>query len=301
MMAVPVKSKPPSHGFRVSTDRVRQEYRRQRTAALGDQLDRRTKAAADIASSAAVTIDRDEGYAVCPPGRFEETSGIVALARGVMTSVDLEEKRSKANKPFMVGLIAMDEVTLDSPLLRFALRPDIVASAARYLGVVPILQYANVMYSSHVAAEPSKSQLYHCDSDEAEQVKVFILCEDVTAATGPLTIVPASQSQVVRDRTGYKYKSRLTDEAVHAAFGHGLKETALIGAPGTTGFIDTSRCLHYGSRIADAFARRLVVMLQYITPTAFILPEDDFREGAKFRRLASPDHDEITSMVLGAV
>jgi hypothetical protein len=35
------------------------------------------------------------------------------------------------------------------------------------------------------------------------------------------------------------------------------------------------------------------MMLQYITPTAFILPEDDFREGAKFRHLARPEHDEI--------
>jgi hypothetical protein len=112
-----------------------------------------------------------------------------------MTSVDLEEKRAKANKPYMVSLDAMDAITLDSPLLRFALRPDIVASAAHYLGVVPILQFANVMYSSHVAAEPSKSQLYHCDSDEAEQIRVFVLCEEVTAASGPLTFVPAAQSQ----------------------------------------------------------------------------------------------------------
>jgi hypothetical protein len=218
-----------------------------------------------------------------------------------MTSVDLEEKRAKANKPFMVSLDAMDEISLDSPLLRFALRPDIVASTARYLGVVPILQYANVMYSSHVAAEPSKSQLYHCDSDEAEQVKVFVLCEEVTPASGPLTFVPAAQSQVVRDKTGYKYKSRLTDEAVHTAFGPGLTETALTGAPETIAFIDTSRCLHYGSRILDDSARRLVVMLQYITPAAFILPEGDFREGAKFRHLARPEHDEVTSMVLGAL
>jgi len=296
-----VKTKPPSHGFRVSTDLVRQEYRRARIAAIGGELDRRTQAAADIASTAAVTIPRDDGYVVCPSGRFEDTPSIVALARGVMTSVDLEAKRARANKPFMVSLDAMDEITLDSPLLRFGLRLDIVAIAARYLGVVPILQYANVMYSSHVAAEPAKSQLYHCDSDEAEQVKVFVLCEEVTAVTGPLTFVPASQSQVVRDKTAYKYKTRLTDQAVHTAFGPGLKETALTGPPGTTAFIDTSRCLHYGSRFGDTSARRLVVMLQYITPMAFTLPENNFRDGAKFRRLALPEHDEITSMVLGAV
>ena len=41
-------------------------------------------------------------------------------------------------------------------------------------------------------------------------------------------------------------------------------------------------------------------MLQYITPLAFILP-DHFRDGATFRHLARPEHDEVTKMVLGAV
>ncbi|MSO45981.1 MAG: hypothetical protein EXQ59_04350 [Acidobacteria bacterium] len=98
----------------------------------------------------------------------------------------------------------------------------------------------------------------------------------------------------------HKKKTRLTDEAVHAAFGPGLTETALTGTPGTTAFLDTSRCLHYGSRFGDVSARRLVVMLQYITPMAFILPEHDFREAATFRPLARPEHDAITAMVLGA-
>ena len=42
-----------------------------------------------------------------------------------------------------------------------------------------------------------------------------------------------------------------------------------------------------------------MVMLQYVTPLAFILP-DDHREGAQFRHLASDVHDEVTRFVLGA-
>jgi hypothetical protein len=39
-------------------------------------------------------------------------------------------------------------------------------------------------------------------------------------------------------------------------------------------------------------------MLQYITPMAFILP-DDFLDGATFRRLAHAARDEVTALVLG--
>lgn len=295
-----MKVKPPSHQFRVSTDQVRQEYRRSRTAELAHQIERRQQLASELAPSAAVSITRDQGFVLCAPGRFDEVPDIVRAARDVVHDVDLEAKKAEANKPFMVKLVEKNTLSMDSPLLRFALRRDIVASAAAYLGMVPILQFANVMFSSHAAADPAKSQLYHCDSDEAEQVKVFILCEEVTADNGPLTFVPARQSQVIRDRVQYKYKTRLTDDAVREAADGPLEETMLTGARGTLAFLDTSRCLHYGSRFRDTSARRLVVMLQYITPMAFILP-DNFLDGATFRRLAPAASDEMTSMVLGGV
>lgn len=296
-----MKIKPASHTFRVGTDSVRQEYRRSRFAALKGRTERRERLAAEIASRAAVTIPRQDGYALPPPGSFADVPAIVEAACEVMERVDLQEKKAKANKAFLVKLVKMDSLDLESPLLRFALRRDIVASAAQYLGMVPILQYANVLYSSHAADEPAKSQLYHCDSDEAEQMKVFILCEEVTPEKGPLTFVPASQSQVIRDRVQYQYKTRLSDEAVREASNGELCEIALTGPPGTTAFLDTSRCLHYGSRFLDTSARRLVVMLQYITPMAFILPEQNYLEGATFRHLARPEHEELTSMVLGVV
>ena len=43
------------------------------------------------------------------------------------------------------------------------------------------------------------------------------------------------------------------------------------GPPGTMTFIDTSTCLHFGSRLAPGAAERLVVQFQYLTPPAFDL------------------------------
>ena len=99
--------------------------------------------------------------------------------------------------------------------------------------------------------------------------------------------MPASQSQQVRERVSYRYKQRLSDEQVQVASAESLREVALIGPAGTLAFLDTSRCLHYGSRISSPDARRLVIMLQYITPSAFILPDyPAVRPSARWHRRA---------------
>jgi hypothetical protein len=293
-----VKEKPASHEFRVSTDAVRAQYRERRAEASSNVVRGRTLAAAALEGQAAVRIPADQGFLVCPPGAFD-VGGVIAAALNTVEHVNIEEKKVEANKPFMTKLGDMRAMTLESPFLQFALRHEIVASAADYLGLVPIIQFANVYHSSHAADELAKSQLYHCDSDEVTQVKIFIFCEDVTPESGPLTVVPANLSQRVRDHVRYKYKKRLSDEQVREALGDDLVEVPITGPAGTVVFVDTSRCLHYGSRISTVGVRRLVVMLQYVTPLAFILPEDDFRLGATFRHLLRDDHDAVTALILG--
>jgi phytanoyl-CoA dioxygenase PhyH len=293
-----MKVKPANHLFRVGTDADRMQYQEERRQELRAFLEPRERLASAVAGEAMLSISRDDGFAVCASGTVSGTEELVALARETVDDVDLVAKKADANKPFMVKLLDMKSMTRASPLLRFALRRDVVATAANYLGMVPILQYANVVYSSEAGAELSKSQLYHCDSDEAEQVKIFILCEPVTPNEGPLTFVPASQSQQVRDRVGYRYKHRLTDEQVQTAYGDVLREVALTGPAGTLAFLDTSRCLHYGSRISAPDVRRLVIMLQYVTPSAFILP--DYPAGTTFGALAPSGRDAVEQLVLGA-
>jgi hypothetical protein len=292
------KIKPANHAFRVGNDAVRAEYRRERSAALRDRLVTREGLAPALARRAVVSLRRDDGYAVLPAGTLDLTSALDFAGR-VAAEVDVEKKKAEANKPFMVKLADMGAMTLESPLLQLALRPDILGVAAGYLGMVPILEYANVAYSSNTVEDLSKSQLYHCDSDEGEQVKMFVLCGTVTPETGPLTFLSATRSQMVRDHTGYAYKHRLTDDQVAAALGSLDGEVALTGPAGTAAFIDTSRCLHYGSRFVDRAATRLVIMLQFMTPLAFVYP-DDHRTTARFRNLATSAHDDVTRLVLGA-
>lgn len=285
---------------RRSSDEVRHENRRVREPRIAGQMEIRKRFAAEL-KPGSVEISRDEGFTVCDGGRFPDIPSVVSTAQHALATVKLEKMKARAIKPFMMKLLDQKLVTLESPLMRLALHPDVVTVATRYLGVLPILQFAGVYYSSAISEDLSKSQLYHCDSDDIEQVKVWVLCNEVTPETGPLTLLPAAQSDLVRKKVGYTYDMLLTDEQVSEILGAQAAPRQFLGPTGTVGFFDTSRCLHFGSRFLDPTKTRLIVMLQYITPLSFILPTE-YWEHARYRALgATPGLNDLSRMILGTV
>jgi hypothetical protein len=283
---------------RWSSDDERRAYRSDRELLIPKQLTARRRAAEEFKPSP-FEIPRDVGFVFYEGNRFPDVPAVVSSARDVLAGTDLDQLMAGANKRFMMKLLDPDLVTLESPFMRLALRPDIIATVSRYLGMVPILQFASVYFSSVSGEGFSKSQLYHCDSDDLEQVKVWVLCDEVTPETGPLTLLPAAESDLVRKTTGYRYDMALTDDQVSAVLGSHNAARQFLGPPGTVGFIDTSRCLHFGSRFTNPAMTRLIVMLQYVTPLAFILPPK-YRKGARYGDLgAAPELDEVSRMVLG--
>ncbi|HEY5616822.1 MAG TPA: hypothetical protein VIK60_02700 [Vicinamibacterales bacterium] len=67
---------------------------------------------------------------------------------------------------------------------------------------------------------------------------------------------------------------------------------------GTVCFVDTTQCFHFGSRVKHGVAPRLVTMIQYLTPSSFMLPRDH-RAGSPYRHLATPDRSRSQRLVLG--
>jgi hypothetical protein len=128
-------------------------------------------------------------------------------------------------------------------------------------------------------------------------VKVFVYCSDVDPGSGPLTLLPADDSLRVRRSVGYQYRQRLTDEQVAGVVGTG-REVPILGPAGTAVFVDTSRCFHYGSRVAADAPPRLVTMIQYQTPFSFMVPTHAQRT-LPFRRLIRPQLTPLQRLVLG--
>jgi hypothetical protein len=129
------------------------------------------------------------------------------------------------------------------------------------------------------------------------QVKIFVYCSDVDAGSGPLTVLDAASSGRVRKAVGYQFRQRLTDQQVADVLGPGA-DRPILGPSGTAAFLDTSRCFHYGSRVAPDAPARLVTMIQYQTPYSFMLPRSE-RASLPFRRLVTPSLPPLQRLVLG--
>lgn len=245
-----------------------------------------------------IAIPPDRGFLVVPADRFPETAAIVADARAAWGRFDASAPpRGKNRKRFLQNVLDPATLTLDAAVLRFALRTDVLTMVSRYLGVVPLLSTITVFYSDATEGAPTSSQLYHCDGDDTRQVKVFVYCSDVTPASGPLTVLDAKTTRQVQERTGYQFRDRLSDDKVRMVVGDAAGHP-ILGPSGTIAFVDTSRCFHFGSRVAPDAPPRLVTMIQYQTPYSFVIAADANRL-LPFRPLVGPSLPPLQRLVLG--
>ena len=243
-------------------------------------------------------IPREAGFLLLPPMTFEETPAVVAEARAALAAYEAAPiVPTKSRKKFLLNVIDQTALTLDSAIMRLALREDVLAAAARYLGVVPFLSNVAVFYSAVSGQAPASSQLYHLDGEDATQMKLWVFCTPVDQASGPLTLLDAAATREVQRRTKYLFGQRRTDEQVHAVVGAN-REHPIVGPVGTTAFVDTSRCFHFGSRVAADAPPRLAVMIQYQTPYSFMLP-DDAERVLPFGRLGHPGLTPLQRLALG--
>lgn len=253
-------------------------------------------------------IPADAGFALVQ-NRFGRTDEITSRARSFIGSIDPTERaKGMLKKPqLFTRLLDPNDITLDSPYLRFVLQENLLRSVAAYLGVIPILKDIDIWYSAHPGTEDlSNSQLYHSDWESVTQMKLFVYATDVTSESGPLTVMGAKTSEQVRKQLNYTYLlhekddayGRITDEEVQRLIGDHDQHT-LTGPAGTLAFVDTGRCLHYGSRMTATSSPRTLVYYQFLPPTAFTQPLD-YRKRAPFRHLAHDRHSRLQRLVLGA-
>lgn len=288
-----------NHYFQHRTERERIVFEKVRQTLSLPTMLRRRAAARELAVQPPFTIDRERGFRVFPPGAFPETEDIVVATRHLGQEIDLTRPglSKKARSGFMVPLLEPSAVDVQSPFLRLALRPDVIAAVSTYLGSVPVIAHLQVYYSAAGADEARSSQLFHCDADATTQVKIFVLCSEVTPSNGPLTLLDARTSRMVRHRLGYHFGGKIKDRRL-ASLVTAADHHPIVGPPGTVCFVDTTQCFHFGSRVEQGVAPRLVTMIQYLTPSSFMLPRDH-RAGSPYRHLAAPEMSRIQRLILG--
>lgn len=288
------------------TDGDRERYARWVGQLDAPDLARRTEIARELQGGPADLIDRSRGFATFDPGRFEYVLEVVEAARARLRDADPVASKGKPVKPQLyTRLLPREEVSLASPFLRFALQPAVLEAIAAYMGAVPILHDVDLWYSVSPNTDSfTTSQLFHCDWEGLTQVRLLVYVNEVKPTDGPFVVVEADQSREVRRRVGYTFfreeadrYGRVSDEDVHAVVAEGQTHQ-LDGPEGTVVFVDTARCLHYGSRV-ERDASRTLFACQFLAPTSFVRPlRPDLR--ATYRSLATPDLSELQALVLGA-
>ena len=170
----------------------------------------------------------------------------------------LEVLRDTANKEFLVTVLRDAEFLERPNIFRFIVSRPIVDLATAYFGCVPLLSTARLWWSP-VNETAARSQRFHTDEEDNRQLKLFINVIPCSEATGPLTLIRANESDRLRELLRHRI-GRVDDREIAAV---GMREQPIVvtGPPGSGAWVDTSRCLHYGSR--GNSADRLVLMVQF--------------------------------------
>ncbi|MGE0734872.1 MAG: hypothetical protein AB7G15_11420 [Alphaproteobacteria bacterium] len=235
------------------------------------------------ASRWAHTVPRDRGYARIEAGSFP------GLDRFVEAGRDIYRRRAKllaprqGDNPFQSLLVAED--FRDYPaLINTVLSEPVLDSAIGYFGTVPRLMYLDLWVTRpNVHEKLFSSQLYHLDQPESRILSLFVNVFDVAPENGPFLFLPAETSRQVCSATNYTWMEtfgdgRLSDEQV---FSHSRREDeiSLHGGAGNAGFVDTSMCLHAGSRCRAGERVMLVIRFMPAYRTGFLY-DDMFRLAA---------------------
>ena len=235
---------------------------------------RRQRLAARYATSAAPHMDQATGYALLPRDRVPELNAALSTCRllfesktGVTSGAD-EDKR-KEKRAFLRNLLNNEDLRNHPILVDFALSDWALSVVTDYLHVVPYLNRVDLLYSvPRPTDDRIASQLFHVDPEGVTQVKFFVNVFDTDDDDGPFTFIPADESRRIirairslRTRQGTPHVGRYTDDEIDAA-GGSRSIIRVTGPRGSGVAVDTSRCLHLGSRVRFG-SFRLCMYLQY--------------------------------------
>lgn len=149
------------------------------------------------------------------------------------------------SKRFLLGVLSGNELLREPELVRRMVARPIVDAAAHYLGSVPRLEGAVLWWTPPNASQTS-SQCWHIDELARRQVKILLNCSEVTPECGPVHFLPADLSDTVRAQMKH-HRGRVDDDALLARIEPEQIHQA-TGPAGSAVMLDSSRCLHFGSR-----------------------------------------------------
>jgi hypothetical protein len=224
-------------------------------------------------------MDRRDGYAILKPGDLPGSDEVVALSirlfeekkRKLEASTGPDTELHAKKWAFLRSVLTNQDLAQNPALVEFALSDGLLSLVTNYLGTIPHLNRVDLLYSvSHGGEDAISSQIYHLDPEGRRQAKLFFNLRDIGPDEGPFTFIPASDSEQIIKAIKHRRAQnddddlamgRYLDEELARAGGlH--KAISVMGATGSGVMVDTSRCLHCGSRVKPG-TYRLCLYIQY--------------------------------------
>jgi hypothetical protein len=244
-----------------------------------DAFQRRRAVAAYNRGHANTRFSRQDGYAMLPRGSLKGADEIIALSLRLFEekkwqleaaagpAVPLQAKKWA----FLRSVLSNQDLARNPELVDFALSDDLLSLVTNYLGTIPHLNRIDLLYSvAHGGEEAISSQIYHLDPEGMRQAKLFLNLRDVGPDEGPFTFIPASETRrivnAIKRRRSAEHEiemGRYLDREL-AEVGALDKAISVSGPTGSGALVDTSRCLHLGSRVKPG-TYRLCLYVQYCT------------------------------------
>jgi hypothetical protein len=209
-------------------------------------------------------LDERTGYGFVPQGVLPGVDKAVQFCREVLAErrdkPDLWPIPERKRTIFPIPIMHPEEYSDAPAIFDLVLSDQVLQIVSEYFGEVPILQRINIWWTPK-NQEIRGSQFYHRDtmSWAERQAKFFINVTDVGADDGPFTFLPADVSDKIVQKFG-RPPDRVKDEVIFESASPS-DQVAVVGPPGSTCVLDSSRCLHYGSRCKGG--ERLVLMFNF--------------------------------------
>lgn len=168
-------------------------------------------------------------------------------------------------KPFYFNILTKHNGIMPS-LTKVAVNDRLVHILAQYYECLPELSHMGLFVSGYGepwtdASTPLGTQCLHRDNWDRKHVKVFVNLTDVTEDDGPLCLLPADVSTWLMKKTGHYWNCKpYRDDSEWKRYVSDKDFVKVTGPAGTVAIVDTSACLHYGSRTRKGGQRQVFVI-----------------------------------------
>ena len=215
-------------------------------------------------------IPHDSGYKLFKPDNIHNSEEIVTICQSIF-----DQNKGKYNEEYFIKnpnkrfLLTIDS---DENLLKYSQFKSFFTSEFVTNAIHTYLNHAYVLSTVRLWWTPINqtsvsSQMFHLDDEDLSQIKLFVNISDVDHDHGPFTFLPYHSSSKILSK--YKNgKRRFTDDEVYQHTDRN-QQVSLTGVAGSGAFVDTSKCLHFGSRSNSK--DRIVLMAQFLKTDAPLL------------------------------